>query len=91
AFYSQAKETKIMFLKIMKLYQDFLEEIKKQHPKIYSADLVQQIFHFPVLTPVRLGNKLGIHYTTASRHLYALTKSGHLQNTKAGKYHFFAN
>ncbi len=91
AFYTQAKETKLMFLKIMHLYQAFLDEIKKQHPKIYSADLVQQLFSFPVLTPVRLGSNLDIHYTTASRHLYALTKSGHLKNTKVGKYHFFAN
>lgn len=91
AFYSQAKETKAMFLKIMDLYRTFLEEIKKQHPKIYSADLVQQLFLLPILTPVRLGNNLGIHYTTASRHLYALTQSNHLKSTKVGKYHFFAN
>ncbi len=91
AFYSQAKETKTMFLKIMDLYHVFLEEIKKQHPKIYSADLIQQLFSFPVLTPVRLGSNLDIHYTTASRYLYALTQSGHLKNTKFGKYHFFAN
>jgi len=91
AFYSQAKETKEMFLKIMNLYQEFLEEIKKQHPKIYSADLVQQFFSFPVLTPVRLGTNLDIHYTTASRYLSTLTTSGHLKSAKVGKYHFFAN
>ncbi len=91
AFYSQASETKKMLFKILSLYQTCLETIREKHPKFYSADLVQQLFSFPILTPVRFAEKLKIHYTTASRYLHALVESGHLKNTKAGKYHFFIN
>lgn len=91
AFHQQALETKKMLFDVFKLYQKFLEKIKKSHPKIYSADLVQQLFSYPILTPMSLGEKLDIHYTTASRHLHALSEGGYLRSAKVGKYHFFMN
>jgi Fic family protein len=90
-FYLQAKETKDLLFKIMKLFFDFKKELKKDHKKIYSADLVEALFSYPVITPVKLANELGIHYTTASRYLVELEKSGTLSSKKIGKYHFFAN
>lgn len=91
AFHQQAVETKKMLFGVFRLYQKFLDQIKKSHPKIYSADLVQQLFSYPILTPVSLGQKLDIHYTTASRHLYTLAEGGYLKSSKVGKYHFFIN
>jgi len=91
AFYQQAKETKGLLLKLRMLYEGMREEIKAKLPKIYSGDLVEQLFSFPIITPVKLGDRLNIHYTTATRHLKALTQEGFLRNRKFGKYQFYIN
>jgi len=75
----------------MKLYHSYKDEIKNKHKKIYTADLVEALFSFPIITPVKLGKELGVHYTTASRHLVALEKSGYLKENVVGKYHFYTN
>lgn len=90
-FYLQAKETKEILFSIMKLFHSYKDEIKNKHKKIYSADLVEALFSFPIITPVKFGKELGVHYTTASRHLVALEKSGYLKENVVGKYHFYTN
>ncbi len=90
-FYLQAKETKEILFNIMKLFHSYKDEIKNKHKKIYTADLIEALFSFPIITPVKLGKELGIHYTTASRHLVTLEKSGFLKENVVGKYHFYTN
>lgn len=91
AFHSQAKETVKLLLAIRSLFEAFKEEIQKKIPKIYSGDLVEKLFSFPVLTPVSLGEKLNIHYTTASRYLKNLSQNGFLKSSRVGRHHFFIN
>lgn len=90
-FYLQAKETKETLFKIMSLFNEFKKDLKENHKKIYSADLVETLFSYPIITPVKLGKELDIHYTTASRRLLYLSKVGLLKETKYGKYHLFIN
>ncbi|MBI5399989.1 Fic family protein [Candidatus Saganbacteria bacterium] len=90
-FYLQAKETRELLLKIMRLFEEYKQKSKIEHRKIYSADLVEALFTFPIITPVKLGKELGIHYATASRHLHQLAKAKMLGEQKVGKYHFFIN
>ncbi|MBI5413192.1 Fic family protein [Candidatus Peregrinibacteria bacterium] len=90
-FYLQARETKDTLFKMMKLHVEFKETLKKDHPKIYSADLVDSLFSSPVINPVKLGSMLGIHYMTASRYLVSLAKSKLLKEGKYGRYHLFIN
>ena len=91
AFYVQAAETKAGLFQIMTLYFEFKNNLKKDQKKIYSADLVDVLFSFPIITPVRMARELGLHYTTASRHLLQLAKSGFLKEQMYGKYHLFIN
>jgi Fic family protein len=91
AFHAQALETKEYLMKMMKCYFDFKDNLKKNHKKIYSADLAEELFTYPVISPVKLAKSLGIHYTTASRHLLELAKAGLLKEGKYGKYHLFIN
>lgn len=91
AFYFQAKETKELMFKIKTLYFDYKREIKEKLPKIYSGELLEKLFTYPIVTPVHLGRELGVHYTTASRHLKALKKEGFLKDVMVGKYHMFMN
>jgi Fic family protein len=90
-FYLQAKETKEQLFKVMELLNSYKENIKKKCPNIYSADLVEMMFSMPIITPVRLGKLLDIHYTTATRYLRQLEENGFLENQQVGKYQLYIN
>jgi Fic family protein len=91
AFYRQAVETRALLFAIKKLLDDYKDRIRAEHPKLYSTELVELLFSYPIVTPVQLGRLLAVHYSTASRYLRALTEKGMLHKQKVGKYKFFAN
>ncbi|MEI6296533.1 MAG: Fic family protein [bacterium] len=90
-FYLQAKETKDTLKKITAYHQELRNNIKKNYAKIYSADLVEVLLMYPVVTPTKLALETNIHYTTASKHLAILEEAGILHSTKVGRNHFFIN
>ena len=90
-FYLQAKETKEQMLKVRDLLFHYKTEIKKKCPNIYSSDLVETMFSYPIITPVKLGSLLDIHYTTATRYLKQLTENKFLQHQRLGKYQLYVN
>ena len=90
-FYLQAKETKEDLQKIISYFNDVKLLLKQKHMKIYSADLVEALFTYPVITPTKLASVLNMHRDTASKHLKELAKAGILSEAKIGKYHYFAN
>ncbi|MCW3073490.1 MAG: hypothetical protein JWP69_559 [Flaviaesturariibacter sp.] len=90
-FYVQAQETKATLKKVTYLHMELKDEIKTNHSKIYSADLLEALFSFAVITPTRLASELKIHYTTASKYLLQLANAQILQSVKAGRNHFFVN
>ncbi|CAN5525816.1 Fic family protein [soil metagenome] len=90
-FYLQAKETKEQLLKVMDLFYQYKAEIKKECPKIYSGDLVETMFSLPIITPVRLGNLMDIHYSTATRYLKQLSEKKFLEHQQYGKYQLYIN
>ena len=90
-FYLQAKETKETLNAIVKLYHELRQNIKNNHNKIYSADLLEVLFSYPIITPTKLASAMSIHYTTASKHLQQLAEVGILHSMKVGRNHFFAN
>ncbi|MEK6782076.1 MAG: Fic family protein [Bacteroidota bacterium] len=90
-FYMQARDTKDQLFKVMDLFNACKEGIKAKCANIYSADLVEQLFAMPIVTPVRLGSMLNVHYTTATRYLKQLEKEKFLQNQQVGKYQLYIN
>lgn len=90
-FYLQAKETKETLKKVTVLHKELKEKIKTEHSKIYSADLLEALFSYPVIIPTKLASEMNIHYTTASKHLSQLAEAGILQSMKVGRNHFFVN
>jgi Fic family protein len=90
-FYEQAKETKTTLMNVAALQEKMRERLRKRHPKIYTADLVEAMFAMPVLTPGTLGQRLDINYRTASRYLAELAAGGVLSEKYIGKYHLYAN
>jgi Fic family protein len=90
-FYLQARETKDDLKKITDLFVEIKHAVKRDHKKIYSADLVEALFTYPVISPVKLATVLDKHYTTTSKYLAELAKAGILKEAKIGKYHFYGN
>lgn len=90
-FYLQARETKETLKNIGNYQRELKQRIKNELGKIYSSDLLEALFSFPVITPTKLASELDIHYTTASKHLTLLSKNGILFSAKAGRNHLFIN
>ena len=90
-FYVQAKETKDTLKKVTQYYHELRTQLKTEHGKIYSAELVDALFTYPVITPTRLASELGMHYTTTSKHLIALADAGMLVSMKVGRNNFYIN
>jgi Fic family protein len=90
-FHQQAKETKSTLFKMMALLEETREHVRVKHRKIYSSELVEALFAYPIITPVSLGKKLDVNYRTASRYLSELAKGKVLHESYLGKYHLYAN
>ena len=90
-FYTKAMETHDDLKKITVLFEQIKEKIRTENKKIYSGDLVEALFTYPIITPTKLATELNMHYTTTSRHLTQLAEMGILKDTKFGKHHLFAN
>lgn len=91
AFYLQAQETKQLLFDILSLFEKMKKGLKENHKRIYSADLVALFFAYPIISPVRMGRELGIHYTTATRQLKELVEGGFLTHQKIGRNQFYIN
>lgn len=91
AFCFQAIETKGQLFRLMSLFYQTKINIKEQCGNVYSSDLIDLLFSNPVVTPVKLASMMNIHYTTATRYLKALHKSGFLEHRKVGKYQIYVN
>ncbi len=90
-FYDKARETREDLTKITRLLDEVKERVKVENKKIYSAELVEALFTYPVITPTKLASQLSKHYTTTSKYLVQLTEMGILKEAVVGKYHLFAN
>ena len=60
-------------------YQEQRKQIREVLGK-GATEMVQHLFAHPVTSPIQMSKDLGIHYTTASRYLQALKKSGLLKD-----------
>jgi len=90
-FYIKARETREDLANITKLFDEVKEQVRTGNKKIYSAELVEALFTFPVITPTKLASHLNKHYTTTSKYLAQLKEMGILKEAVVGKYHLFAN
>ncbi|MFI5251703.1 MAG: Fic family protein [Bacteroidota bacterium] len=90
-FHLQAKHTTETLVALMKMLGETRDYIRTHHKKIYTAELVEILFSYPIITPVSLGKQLEIHYRTASKYLSELVKAKVLKDSYVGKYHLFIN
>jgi len=86
-----AKETIILIEEIRKLMQDYKHRIRSAHPKIYSQDLLNNLFKHPYTKIEFLEKDINLNRKTVAKYLNVLADSGFLEKIKLGKANFYIN
>jgi len=85
------KQTIEMVKSINKLMQQFKRTIRKELPKIYSQDLLNNLFKHPYTKIEFVMRDLMVERKTAARYLNALVDLGLLQKEKVGTSNYYLN
>ena len=91
AFYEQAKVTRKVITDILEEKNKMKQVLKSKHRSIYSQELLEHLFSYPVAYPTAMGEKLDITYQTASKYLSDLEKAGLLVKKRSGTYMLYYN
>lgn len=86
-----AREAIAMIQAIKGLMQDYKQRIRRELPKIYSQDLLNNLFQHPYTKVDYLQQALGVSRLTASKYLEQLTQAGFVQKQKLGRNNYFIN
>jgi len=88
---STAKQTIYLVRGIKDLMMDYKHRIRSELPKIYSQDLINNLFQHPYTKIEFLEKDLNISRITARKRLEILTEHGFLEKQKFGKYNYYIN
>ncbi len=84
-------ETIMLIHQIRALMQDYKHRIRTELPKLYSQDLLNNLFRHPYTKIEFLMEELLVKRMTATRYLEALVQKGFLQKRKIGRSNFYIN
>lgn len=76
---------------IKNLMMDYTHRIRAELPKIYSQDLLNNIFKHPYTKIDFVKEELGITRPTATKYLNLLSEAGFLEKHKIGKHNYYVN
>lgn len=86
-----SRETVILIGKIRALMDSYKREIREKLPKIYSKDLLENLFKHPYTKIDYLQNDLNKHYLTSRKYLELLCEYGFLEKYTIGRDNFYLN
>ncbi|GAB4395816.1 MAG: hypothetical protein OHK0053_06750 [Microscillaceae bacterium] len=86
-----ALQTSFMIRGIKQLMQEAKQKIRGELPKVYSQDLINNLFKHPYTKIDFLGADLGITRQTASKYLDMLIELGILSLHKIRREHYYVN
>lgn len=86
-----SKETIDLIVKIRKLMQEYKQGIRTQMPKVYSQDLLNNLFRHPYTKIEFVMKDLQVSRLTARRYLELLVKNGFLTKEKIWRSNFYIN
>lgn len=72
-------------------FMDFKHRIRKDFKKIYSQDLINNLFSHPYTKIDFLQRDLGVTRLTATKYLESLAEAGFLKKEKLGRSNFYIN
>lgn len=86
-----ANESIILIAEIKNLMQKYKDVIRAQLPKLYSQDLLNNLFKYPYTKIEYLVHDLGVARNTAIRYLEALVKEKLVVKQKIGRDNYYIN
>ncbi|MCA6447942.1 MAG: Fic family protein, partial [Chitinophagaceae bacterium] len=86
-----ANETIVLIAVIKSLMQKYKQQIRTNHPKLYSQDLLNNLFKYPYTKIEFLQADLSISRSTSIRYLDTLVKANILTKHKIGRDNFYLN
>lgn len=86
-----SRQTIALIAEIKCLMQDYKHGIRSGLPKIYSQDLLNNLFRHPYTKIEYLRHDLGVSRLTATKYLEKLTEAGFVQKHKLGRYNYYVN
>ena len=86
-----SKQTIGLIEAIRNLMSSYEERIKKDLPKLYSHELLGNLFRHPYTKIEAVQDDLGVSRLTASKYLSALTEKGFVEKHRSGKYNYYVN
>lgn len=86
-----ANESIVFITAIRKLMQQYKHEIRSRHPKMYSQDLLNNLFKYPYTKIEFIQHDLGVSRNTAIRYLDTLVTEKMLIKRKLGRDNYFIN
>ncbi len=86
-----ANESVILIKAIKKLMEEYKHRIRKQYPKMYSQDLLNNLFKYPYTKIEFIQADLQVSRNTAIRHLEQLVKEKILVKHKIGRGNYYEN
>jgi Fic family protein len=86
-----ARETIVLVQEIRQLMQLYKRELRIRVPKLYSQDLLNNLFRHPYTKIEFLMDDLRVTRITATRYLEVLTKEGFVAKHKVGRSNYYIN
>ncbi len=88
---STSRQTIDLIVKIRDMMLDYKHRIRAQFPKLYSQDLLNNLFRHPYTKINLLQHELSISRLTASRYLDKLAQAGYLEKRRYGRANYYLN
>jgi Fic family protein len=76
---------------LRELMQSTKQRLRKELPKIYGQELLNNLFRYPYTKIEFVEKDLGVSRITAAKHLDKLAKSGFVEKKKIGRTNFYIN
>ena len=76
---------------LRELMQTTKHRLRKELPKLYSQELLNNLFRYPYTKIEFVENDLGVSRITAAKHLDALVAAGYAEKKKIGRTNFYIN
>lgn len=76
---------------IRRLMADTKRRLREQHPKLYSQDLLNNLFRYPYTRVEFVQQELNVSRPTATKYLDELAESGLLLKHRAGRNNYYIN
>lgn len=86
-----ARQTTRLVTEIRAMMLDYKHRIREQFPRMYSQDLINNLFRHPYTKISILQNEISVSRLTATRHLEKLVEAGFLEKRRFGRTNYYLN